>query len=107
MDEKVSFWRSFCVALLCWTAAGIILGWGMYSGDRDNANYLPTAHYFVWTAADVYSWAIVTPFLFAFARRYPLKERYLPQRVLQYALFLTGVIVVRPVLMTLLGWLYV
>ena len=30
MHEKVSFWRSLGVALLCWTGIGVILGWGLY-----------------------------------------------------------------------------
>jgi len=106
MEEKVSFWRSFAVALLCWTAVGFIQGWGIYSADRDSANYLPIAHYFVWTSANVYSWAIITPFLFAFARHYPFKEGHIPQRILQYTFFAAAVVVARPVLMTLLGWFY-
>jgi sensor histidine kinase YesM len=106
MDENVSFWRSFGVGLVCWTAVGIILGWGTYSGDRDEQNYLPIAHYLVWAAADAYSWAIITAFLFSFARRYPIKEKDLPRRVVEYALFAAGVVLVRPLLMTLFGWFY-
>src|SRR5262249_29268133 len=76
MKEKVSFWRSFGVSLLCWTAIGIILGWGLFADDRDHANYLPYAHYFVWEAAEAYSWALLTPFLFVFARRYPFDREH-------------------------------
>jgi hypothetical protein len=105
MKEKVSFWRSFGVALLCWTTIGIILGWGLFADDRDHANYLPYAHYFVWGAAEAYSWALLTPFLFAFARRYLFDREHWLQRLLQYALLTAGVIMVRPVL-TGLGWWY-
>ena len=105
MNEKVSFWRSFGVALLCWTAIAMILGWGMFSDDRDNANYLPYGHYFVWAASEYLSWAFVAPVLFAFARRYPIGEKHLPLRVVQYALFIAGLLVMRPFL-TALGWFY-
>lgn len=105
MHEKVSLWRSFGVALLCWTVIATILGWGMFSDDRDHANYLPYAHYFVWTAAENLSWAFIAPFLFAFARRYPYDEKHLPLRLLQYALFIASVVVVRP-FVTSLGWFY-
>ena len=105
MKEKVSFWRSCGLALLCWTTIGIILGWGLFADNRDHGNYLPYAHYFVWEAAEVYSWALLTPFLFVFARRYPFDREHWFQRLLQYALFTAGVIMVRPVL-TALGWFY-
>jgi|SRR5215469_2226673 len=105
MKEKVSFWRSFGVALLCWTAIGIILGWGLFADDRDHANYLPLAHYFVWEAAEVYSWALLTPFIFAFARQYPFEREHWPWRLLQYALLTAAVVTVRPMLQGL-GWFY-
>jgi two-component system, LytTR family, sensor kinase len=105
MHEKVSFWRSLGVALLCWTAIGIILGWGLYVDDRDRANYLPYAHYFVWEAAEAYSWALLTPVLFVFARRYPFHREQWPLRLLQYALLLLALLAVRPFLQGL-GWFY-
>jgi len=105
MKEKVSFWRSFGVSLLWWTVIGIILGWGLFADDRDHANYLPYTHYFVWEAAEAYSWALLTPFLFLFTRRYPFDRQHWIQRLLQYALLTAGVIMVRPVL-TGLAWFY-
>jgi two-component system, LytTR family, sensor kinase len=105
MPEKVSFWRSLGVALLCWTAIGVILGWGLYVDDRDRANYLPYAHYFVWEAAEAYSWAILTPFLFVFARRYPFQRERWPLRLLQYTLLILALIAIRPFLQGL-GWFY-
>lgn len=105
MEEKVSFRRSFGVALLCWTAVAIIQGWGMFVDDRDHANYLPYAHYFVWTFADAYSWAILTPFIFAFSRRFPFqRERWLLRSV-QYVLLTGAVILIRPALVVM-GWFY-
>src|ERR1700748_430238 len=97
MKEKVSFWQSCGLAIICWTTIGIILGWGLFADDRDHGNYLPYAHYFVWEAAEAYSWALLTPFLFVFARRYPFDREHWFQRLLQYALFTAGVIMVRPV----------
>lgn len=105
MKEKVSFWRSFGVSLLCWTVIGIILGWGLFADDRDHTIHLPYAHYFVWEAAEAYSWALLTPFLFLFARRYPFDRQHWIQRLLQYALLTAGLIMVRPVL-TGLAWFY-
>ena len=105
MNEEVSFWRSLGVALLCWTAIGIILGWGIFTDDREHANYLPYAHYFVWEGADALSWALLTPFLFAFGRHYPFEEKHVPQRILQYAMLAASVVMVRPFLKGI-GWFY-
>jgi two-component system, LytTR family, sensor kinase len=105
MEEKVSFWRSLGLAFLCWTVVGIILGWALFSDDRDHGNLLPLKHYFVWEAAEAYSWALITPLLFVFARRYPFDREHWRKRVAQYALFLAAVLQVRPILAGL-GWFY-
>lgn len=105
MDDRVSFWRSFAVALLCWTAIGIFTGWGMFSADRAQANFLPYAHYVVWSAANCYSWAIITPFLFAFVRHYPLDKDHWLLRLPLYVAF-TGTVSFARFWINGLGWLY-
>ncbi|SEG31730.1 Histidine kinase [Bryocella elongata] len=103
--ERVSFWRSFGVAVVCFTAIGIFQGWGMFSGDRDDRNYLPYAHYFVWSGAEAYAWAIVTPFIFLFSRRFPFHLDRWFRRLLQYMLLTLAVTFVQPLLKSV-GWLY-
>jgi two-component system LytT family sensor kinase len=103
--EHVSFWRSFGVTLLCWAAIGIFQGYGMFSGDRDDANYLPYAHYFVWAGGDALSWALIVPFIFLFARHYTFHKDHWVLRTLQYTLLTAVVILGRP-WMRGLGWFY-
>lgn len=97
-EEPVSFWRSWGVAALCWTAMGLIIGRTMLMSDRDHANHLPYAHYFVWAAAEAFSCAMITPFLFLFNRHFPFQARRWMKRIVQYVLFTGSVLILQPVL---------
>jgi hypothetical protein len=58
IHTAASFWRSFGVAIVFWTALGLFQGRVLFVNDRDHANYLPYAHYFVWAGIDAFSWAM-------------------------------------------------
>lgn len=105
IHTAVSFWRSFGVAIVCWTALGLFQGRILFVDDRDHANYLPYAHYFVWAGADAFSWAVITPFIFLFARRFPFQRQYWILRTAQYALLSCVVLLVQPALKSP-AWLY-
>ena len=105
IDTSVSFWRSFGLAIVCWTALGLFQGRVLFVNDRDHANYLPYAHYFVWAGMDALSWAIITPFLFLFARNFPLERQRWMLRMLQYAVLGGLVVLSHPVLKSP-AWLY-
>jgi len=77
----------------------------LFVNDRDHANYLPYAHYFVWAGADAFSWAMITPFIFLFARTYPFQRQHWLLRTVQYALLASVVILVQPALKSP-AWLY-
>lgn len=105
IKKTVSFWRSFGVAVLCWTAMGLINGRELFVNDQDHANYLPYAHYFVWAGAEASSWALITPFIFLFARHYPFHRQRWALRTLQYAVLAAAVILVQLALKSP-AWLY-
>ena len=91
--------------MICWTALGLFEGRSLFLNDRDHANYLPYAHYFVWAGADAFSWAMITPFVFLFARRYPFHRQHWLLRLVQYALLTYAVVLLHPALESL-AWLY-
>lgn len=101
----VSFWRSFGVAIVCWTAFALFQGCTLFVNDRDHANYLPYAHYLVWVGMDALSWSIITPFVFLFARRRPFKRHHWVLRTLQYGVLGFLVVLAQPSLKSA-GWLY-
>src|ERR1700733_3856530 len=105
IHTAVSFWRSFGVAIVCWTAFGLFQGRVLFVNDRDHANYLPYAHYFVWAGFDAFSWAMITPFLFLFARNFPFQRQHWLLRTLQYAVLGCLVVLAHPALKSL-AWLY-
>jgi two-component system LytT family sensor kinase len=105
IHTAVSFWRSFGVAIACWTALGLFQGRVLLVNDRDHANYLPYAHYFVWAGIDAFSWATITPFLFLFARNFPFQRRHWLLRTLQYAVLGCLVVLAHPALKSP-AWLY-
>jgi two-component system LytT family sensor kinase len=84
---------------------GLINGRILFVNDRDQANYLPYAHYFVWAGAESLSWAMITPFVFLFARHYPFQRKRWLLRTAQYALLATALILVQPALKAP-AWLY-
>jgi hypothetical protein len=85
IHTAVSFWRSFSVAIVFWTALGLFQGRVLFVNDRDHANYPSYAHYFVWAGIDAFNWAMITPFVFLFARRLPFQRQHWLLRTLQYA----------------------
>jgi two-component system, LytTR family, sensor kinase len=105
IHTAVSFWRSFGVAIVCWTALGLFQGRVLFVNDRDHANYLPYAHYFVWAGIDAFSWAMITPFLFLFARNFPFQRQHWLLRTLQYAVLGCLVVLAHPALKSP-AWLY-
>ncbi len=84
---------------------GLFEGRTLFLNDRDHANYLPYAHYFVWAGAEAFAWAMITPFLFLFARRFPFQREHWLLRSVQYALLTYAVILVKPMLKST-GWFY-
>ena len=84
---------------------GLIDGRQLFVNDRDHANYLPYAHYFVWAGAEVFSWALITPFIFLFARRYPFQKQRWALRTVQYAV-LTAAVVLAQLALKSPAWLY-
>ncbi len=101
----VSFWRSFGVAIVCWTAFGLFQGCTLFVNDRDHANYLPYAHDCGWGGMYALSWAIITPFTYLFARSFPFKRHHWLLRTLQYGVLGFLVILAQPFLKSA-GWLY-
>lgn len=84
---------------------GLFEGRTLFVGDRNHANYLPYAHYFVWAAADSFGWAMITPFIFLFARHYPLERQRWLLRTVQYVLLTCVAVLTHPILRSV-GWLY-
>ena len=84
---------------------GLVNGHMMFVNDRDHANYLPVAHYFVWAAAEAFSWAIITPFIFLFARQYPFQASRWLVRTGQYVALTAIVVTIQPILKAP-AWLY-
>jgi hypothetical protein len=76
IHTAASLWRWFGVAIVCWTALGLFQGRVLFVNDRDHANYLPYAHYFVWAGIDAFIWAVIAPFPFLFARKFPFQRRH-------------------------------
>jgi two-component system, LytTR family, sensor kinase len=100
------FMRSFLVSLASWTLAGIYFATNIFLYDRGIKNYLPWFHYVVWPALTVYSWAIVTPAVFAFCRKYPFERSHWLKRVLQYLALAIVLSYLQSALYGIGGWMY-
>lgn len=105
VHTSVSFWRSFGVAIVCWAAFGLYQGGTLLVNDRAHSNYLPSAHYLVWVGMDAFSWAVITPFIFLFARAFPFQGQRWLLRALQYAVVGCFVVLAQPALKAP-AWLY-
>ncbi len=103
--EHVSFWRSLGVSAMCWAAFGLIQGRLVFMNDRNQAIYLPYAHYVVWVGIESFSWTVITPFIFLFARHFPFKKKRWFARSCQYTLLTLAVLTVHPAL-SAPAWLY-
>jgi two-component system LytT family sensor kinase len=100
------FLRSFLVSLASWTLAGIYFATNIFLYDRSIKNYLPWFHYVIWPALTVYSWAIVTPIVFAFCRKYPFVRSHWFVRLLQYFALAIVLSSLQSALYGVGGWLY-
>lgn len=105
--QKTSYIRSFGISFACWTALTAILGAQLYVEDRAHHNFLPLFHYVIWPGLLCYTWALLTPAVFAFCRRYQTFTRELwGTRLWQYALAALCFICVQAALEGFGGWLY-
>ena len=75
--------------------------------DAMHGYVLPLFHYFIWAAIGWYTWAFLTPFVFAIARRYPITRSNWAERVIvPHALVCVVCACIQAVLDGTAGWLY-
>ena len=111
MDERWEsqlrlFWRSLLVSVAWWTLVGVLFAINLLLYDRSIKNYLPWFHYFIWPALTVYSWALITPFVFRFCRKFPFERSHWLKRGLQYIALAVPLSYAQSSLYGLGGWLY-
>ena len=84
---------------------GLLTGTMAHVGDWSHNNYLPLAHYVTWFGLLGFSWALLTPFLFLFTRKFPFTHDVWLRRTLQYALVTLILLFAQPTIDAGLGWL--
>lgn len=106
MQQKISYARLYGISFGCWTAIAALLGAQFFVSDREQNNYLPILHYVIWPGLQCYSWALLTPFVFALYRKFPLTRMHWFQRSLLYVLVTAVLACMQAVLEGTGGWLY-
>ena len=74
--------RQVAVSAVGWTAMVVLEATQILLSDASHGNILPLFHYFIWAAFNWYSWALLTPFVLAIARHYPLTRQTWAERIL-------------------------
>jgi two-component system LytT family sensor kinase len=106
MQQKVSYARLFGISFASWTIIALLLGAQFFASDREQHNYLPLIHYFIWPEVQCYSWALLTPFVFLFCRKFPFTRSHWVKRTSQYVLATAILSCIQSVLEGYGGWLY-
>jgi hypothetical protein len=104
--SKTSYLRSFAIALLCWGVVAAVLGVQLYVYDRSQKNYLPLFHYVIWPALTFVPFALFTPLVLAFGRRYPFTREHWMVRLLQYVAATIVLTFGQAAIQGFGGWLY-
>ncbi len=99
--------RQLPVALSWWTAMVLLEAIQVLLLDAHKGYILPLSHYLIWSGIQWYSWALLTPFILAVARRYPITKSNWIQRILSpHALMALACMSVQAVLSGLAGSIY-
>lgn len=101
-----SLLRSFVISFACWTAYCAIFGVQLLISDRAHNNFLPLFHYVIWPGVQCYPWAILTPAVLAFCRRFPFTRSHWLKRLGQYIIATNVFLFAQSILHATLGWLY-
>jgi hypothetical protein len=101
-----SLLRSFGISFACWTAFCAIFGVQLLIADRAHNNFLPLFHYVIWPGLICYPWALLTPAVLAFARRYPVTRASWLPRLGQYLAATACFLWAQAILQGAGGWLY-
>jgi two-component system, LytTR family, sensor kinase len=105
-QPKISYLRSFGISLLCWTIFAALLGAQLYGFDRSHQNFLPLFHYVIWPALMFFPWALLTPLVLAFGRRYPITRANWMTRLWRYGAATLAFTFLQAAMEGFGGWLY-
>jgi sensor histidine kinase YesM len=93
--------------MTCWSIMVFLEGAQVLMMDASHGYVLPLFHYFIWAALSWYPWALLTPFIFNLARRYPMNRYNWAERI-AFPHFIAFVLClgIQGVLCSVGGWLY-
>jgi sensor histidine kinase YesM len=99
--------RQLPIAFSWWTAMVLLEAVQVLLLDAHKGYILPLSHYLIWSGIQWYPWALLTPFILAVARRYPMtKSTWMQRIVFPHALTALLCISIEAVLTGVAGSIY-
>lgn len=80
-SSQAAYLGQLAISMTCWSIMVFLEGAQVLMMDASHGYVLPLFHYFIWAALSWYPWALLTPFIFNLARRYPMNRYNWPERI--------------------------
>ena len=95
------------ISIACWTSVTVLESALVYLLDAGRGYTLPPSHYLIWAAFNWYTWALLTPLVYALARHYHFTRGNWVERIFfPHAVACMGCVCIQAVFRGVAGWIY-